>query len=454
MGTAELLRDAAERAARYLEGLDERSVTPAEAAVQGLEHLREPLPEQGSAPTEVLALLDEVVSPATLGIAGPRFFGFVIGGALPVTLAANTLATAWDQNSALHQVTPGTATLEAVALEWLRELLGLPAGISGGFVTGATTANATALAAARHRVLANVGWDVEADGLFGAPPIEVVVGGEVHPTVRKSLGLLGLGKARVTSVEVDAQGRMRADQLPALTEPAIVIVQAGNVNSGAFDPLAEVIDKAHAAKAWVHVDGAFGLWAAASPALRHLIAGVEGADSWATDFHKWLNVPYDSGIALTRDPEAHASAMAVTAAYLPTSAERNPSDFTPELSRRARGVEVWTALKALGRGGVVELIERNVRQAQRFAAGLTEAGFEVLNEVVLNQVVVSFGSPEHTRAVVAALQKDGTCYCGPTVWQGRTGMRISVSSWATTDEDVERCLAVMVRLGRNEAVQA
>ncbi len=451
MTTADLLHDAAARAARYLDTLDGRAVMPTPDAVNGLRRLHEPLPSRGSEPADVLALLDEVVSPATLGIAGQRFFGFVIGGALPVTLAANTLATAWDQNSAFHQIAPGTATLEKVALDWLRDLLGLPEGISGGFVTGATMANATALAVARHRVLADAGWDVEADGLFGAPPITVVVGGEVHPTVRKSLGLLGLGKTRVTQVAVDGQGRMRADALPRLEGPTLVILQAGNLNTGAFDPFGEIIPRAHDVGAWVHVDGAFGLWAAASPALRPLASGLELADSWATDFHKWLNVPYDSGIAFTRDPEAHARAMAVTAAYLPEAGARDPSDFTPELSRRARGVEVWAALRALGRVGVTEMVERNSHQARRFAEGLAAAGFDILNDVVLNQVLVSFGSPEHTRAVIRALQDDGTCYCGGTVWQGRTAMRISVSSWATTDEDVERCLEVMIRLGRERA---
>lgn len=452
MDTTELLKDAASRAAHYLDGLKHRPLEPSREAVEGLRRLDGPLTQKGSPPEEVVALLDEVVSPATLAMAGPRFFGFVIGGALPVTLAANLLASAWDQNTAFHDVTPGTAALEAVASRWLRELFGLPEGVSAGFVTGATMANFTALAAARHRVLTDVGWDVEADGLFGAPPVTVVVGAEVHPAVRKALGLLGMGKTRVTEVEVDDQGRMRPDRLPTLAGSAIVILQAGNVNSGAFDPFPELIGRAHEAGAWVHVDGAFGLWAAASPRLRHLTAGLESADSWTTDFHKWLNVPYDSGIAFTRDADAHREAMAVTAAYLPRSAERDPSDYTPELSRRARGVEVWAALSALGSEGVAELVERNVRQAQRFAAGLSEAGFAVLNEVVLNQVVVAFGSPELTREVVKAVQEDGTCWVGPTVWQGRTAIRISLSSWATTDEDVELSLSAMTRVA-NEMQQ-
>ena len=447
VATERLLAEAAARAARYVAQTDARAVRPDAAAVADLERLRVPLPEEGSDPHEVIGLLDEAGSAATLASTSGRFFGFVMGGALPVTLAANVLASAWDQNTASGQATPGTATLEAVALEWLVDLLGLPRGTGAGFVTGATVANATALAAARHAVLQRAGWDVEADGLFGAPPIRVVVGGEVHPTVRKSLGLLGLGKDRVEVAGVDAQGRFRSDGLPRLDGPSIVILQAGNVNTGAFDPFAEVVPRAREAGAWVHVDGAFGLWAAASPELRHRVEGMERADSWATDFHKWLNVPYDSGIALVRDPEPLRAAMAVTAAYLPEHTGRDPSDFTPELSRRARGVEVWAALRRLGRAGVRELVERCCRHARRFAEGLREAGFEVLNDVVLNQVLVSFGSPERTREVIHAIQEDGTCWCGGTVWQGRTAMRISVSSWATTEEDVERCLEAMVRLG-------
>jgi len=445
--TAELLADVAARASRYVAATDGRAVRPDPAAVADLERFRTPLADEGVEPREVIALLDEAVSPTMLASTSGRFFGFVMGGVLPVTLAASLLVSTWDQNSAYHQTTPGTATLEAVAMEWLVELLGLPPGTAGGFVTGATVANATAIAAARHAVLERVGWDVEADGLFGAPPIRVIVGGEVHPSVRKSLGLVGLGKDRVEAVEVDAQGRFRADRLPRLEEPCIVILQAGNVNTGAFDPFGEIVARARDAGAWVHVDGAFGLWAAASPELRGHVEGMELADSWATDFHKWLNVPYDSGIALVRDPAALRAAMGVSAAYLPEPSARDPSDFTPELSRRARGVEVWAAFKRLGRSGVRELVERCCRHARRFAEGLRQAGFEVLNEVALNQVLVSFGPPERTQAVIRALQEDGTCWCGITTWQGRTAMRISVSGWATTDEDVERSLEVMIRLG-------
>jgi len=446
--TQQLLADAAARAARYLTGLPDRAVAPTPAALARLVELDAPIPEGPQDPAAVLAKLDEVVSPATMAMAGPRFFGFVIGGSLPVTVASNWLATAWDQNTGLYAATTATAHIEAAALARLLHVLDLPRDAAGAFVTGGTVANLTALAAARHRVLANAGWAVEADGLFGAPPITVIVGGEAHPTLTKSLGVLGLGRKRITRVPVDGQGRMRADAMPPIAGPTIVCVQAGNVNTGAFDPIAEITRRAHEAGAWVHVDGAFGLWARATPMRAHLVAGVEAADSWATDAHKWLNVPYDSGLAFVRDGAALRAAMAITAEYLPpaTGSQRSPSDYTPELSRRARGVDIWAALETLGRSGVAEMIERCCGHAARFAAGLADAGFEVLNEVVLNQVLVSFGSPERTLAVIAALQQEGSCWAGNTAWQGRTAMRISVSSWATTEEDVEISLAAIRRV--------
>jgi glutamate/tyrosine decarboxylase-like PLP-dependent enzyme len=310
-------------------------------------------------------------------------------------------------------------------------------------------ANFTALAAARHALLQRAGWDVEADGLFGAPAITVVTGAEAHPSVTKALGMLGLGRSRVIGVPVDGQGRMRADELPQVEGPALVCAQAGNVNTGACDPLAEICDWATVREAWVHVDGAFGLWAAAAPSRKSVVAGYERADSWATDCHKWLNVPYDSGVAFVRDARSLRAAMAVTAAYLPEGERREPMHYTPELSRRARGVEVWTALRALGRRGVAEMIDRCCRHAARFAEGLTAAGYEVLSDVVLNQVLVSFGDDDVTTRTIAAIQRDGTCWCGGTVWQGRTAMRISVSSWATTDDDVERSLEAMIRCAKS-----
>ncbi|MBI3208440.1 MAG: aspartate aminotransferase family protein [Candidatus Solibacter usitatus] len=444
----ELLQSAAVRAARYLDDLQERRVGPSDDAVRALDRFREPLPETESDAESVLHVLDELGSPATVATAGPRFFGFVIGGSLPATLAANVLASAWDQPAGLFAASPVAAVLEEVSLAWLIELLGLPVDCAGAFVTGATVANFTALAAARNAVLARAGWDVEANGLFGAPEIQVVIGEEAHPSLIKSLGMLGLGRNRVTRVPVDGQGCMRAGLLPELYGPAIVCMQAGNVNSGSFDPAVEICRRAHAANAWVHVDGAFGLWAAASPRYEHLMEGFTEADSWATDAHKWLNVPYDSGLAFVRHADNLRSAMSISAAYLPQGEHREPSQFVPELSRRARGVEIWAALKSLGRAGLATLIERNCALAQRFAAGLSAAGFETLNEVVLNQVLVSFGTPERTLKVIAEIQKDGTCWCGGTVWQGRTAMRISVSSWATTEFDVDRSLEAILRLAK------
>lgn len=444
-----ILSDAADRSIRYLQDIQSRPVAPSAAAIAALRAFDEPLPAGPTDPAATLRLLDEVGSPATMGMAGPRFFGFVIGGSLPVTLAANWLAGAWDQNAAMYRATPGVAHLEQVALRWLLDLLRLPAEATGAFVTGATVANLTALAAARHVVLKRAGWNVEAEGLFGAPPITVIVGAEVHPSVTKSLGLLGLGRNRVMKVPVDGQGRMRADALPQISGPTIVIVQAGNVNTGAFDPIGEICARAHAAGAWVHVDGAFGLWAPASPKLAPLAAGMGDADSWATDAHKWLNVPYDCGLAFVRDPLALQSAMAITAEYLLTQTEqRNPSDFTPELSRRARGVEVWAALRSLGRAGLAEMFERNCAQARRFAEKLSAGGCEILNDVVLNQVLVAFGDAGKTKRVIQAIQDEGTCWAGVTVWQGRTAMRISISSWATTEADVDRSVAAMLRAAR------
>ncbi|MDZ4802890.1 MAG: pyridoxal-dependent decarboxylase [Bryobacteraceae bacterium] len=449
----ELLDNVAQRSARFLKDIQERRVGPSAEAVAALSRFHEPMPGQPTDPAQVIDMLDELGSPAAMGIAGPRFFGFVIGGSVPAALAANWLATAWDQNATLHLASPVSAALEEVALTWLVDVLQLPEGTGGAFVTGATVANFTALAAARHAVLKHVGWDVESDGLFGAPEIQVVISDEAHPSMIKALGMLGLGRNRVQKVPVDNQGRMLPDRMPKLTGgPTIVCLQAGNVNTGSFDPAAEICRRARAAAnapaTWIHVDGAFGIWAAASPQYRQLTEGLAEADSWATDAHKWLNVPYDSGLAFVRDPEALRSAMSLTAAYLPQGARREPAQYLPELSRRARGIDIWAALKSLGRTGVADIIERNCRAAQRFATGLREAGYEILNDVVLNQVMVSFGPPEVTTRVIEGIQQDGTCWAGPTVWQGRSAMRISVSSWATTDADVERSLEAMLRVAR------
>ncbi len=401
----------------------------------------------------VIEELDRLGSPATMATAGGRFFGFVHGGCLPVALAANWLAGAWDQNAALYTSSPVASALEEISLGWLLDLLKLPPDCGGAFVTGATMASFTALAAARRSVLGAVGWDVDADGLNGAPAVSVVVSEEVHPSVLKCLGLLGLGRKQVRRAPVDGQGRVRVDVLPHVAPPALVCLQVGNVNTGASDPVAAICDLVKREGVWVHVDGAFGLWAAASPALAHLVAGVEKADSWATDAHKWLNVPYDSGLALVRDAEALYRAMSVTASYIPLAERRDPGLFTPELSRRARGVEIWAALRMLGRRGVAEMIERCCRHARRMAEGLRAGGGEVLNEVVLNQVLVSFGDAAITSRTVELIQEQGICWCGGTVWQGKPAMRISISNWVTSEDDVERSLAAIFEARRMAAAE-
>jgi glutamate/tyrosine decarboxylase-like PLP-dependent enzyme len=443
-----LLAEAADRSGRYLAGLPNRNVAPLPEDVARLEALGGPLPDGPADPAQVLALLDDIGSPATVASAGGRYFGFVIGGSLPAALAANWLAGAWDQNAAMQVMSPVAAKLEEIVLAWMVDLLGLPAGSGAGFVTGTTMANFTALAAARSTLLQRAGWNVEEDGLFGAPPIHVVVGEEVHVSLLKALSMLGLGRSRVTRVAADDQGRMKPEALPVLDDRTLVCIQAGNVNTGAFDPASEICARARDARSWVHVDGAFGYWAAVSPRYAPLLAGAGAADSWAIDCHKWLNVPYDSAVAVVRTADNLKNAIAMSAAYLTPGGGREPWHYAPEASRRARGIELWAALRSLGRSGLKELIERNCHQAKMFADRLRQAGFTILNDVVLNQVLVSFGTDDETRRVIAAVQTDGTCWCGGTQWHGQAAMRISVSSWATTNEDVERSLDAMIRIAK------
>ena len=447
----DLLADVARRATTYIAAVPDRGVVPRPEDLIRLRALAGPLPEAPSAASEVIRLLDEIGSPATVASTGGRYFGFVTGGVLPAAMAANWLAGAWDQNTALTVMSPVAAALEEIVLDWLREIFGLPVSCGAGFVTGATMANFTCLAAARGELLRRAGWNAEERGLFGAPELKVIVGGEVHVSLLKALSMLGLGRSRVTIVPADDQGRMRADSLPILDDRTIVCIQAGNVNTGAFDPAAKICPRAREAGAWVHVDGAFGLWAATAPQRAHLLTGFFEADSWATDCHKWLNVPYDSGMAFVREAEYLRNTMTISAGYLPVGDTREPGQYTPEASRRARGVEIWAALKSLGRLGLADMVERHCRLATRFAEGLSRAGYAVLNDVVLNQVLVSFGDAALNKRIIAEIQKDGTCWCGGTDWKGSTAMRISVSCWATTEEDIDRSLAAIIRIAKNTA---
>jgi glutamate/tyrosine decarboxylase-like PLP-dependent enzyme len=449
------LGEAFDHALAYLEGLPGRPV-PGRA---GLAELRAalggPLPERPLDPREVVAELAAAAEPGVVATAGGRYFGFVVGGATPAALAADWLTSAWDQNAALYVLGPAASVVEEVAGAWLAELLGLPAGVSVGLVTGGQMANFTGLAIALRELLDRAGWDLESDGLWGAPRVRVLAGQGRHGTIDRALRFLGAGA--VEAVDADDQGRLRPAALAAALDrgsgPAIVCAQLGNVNSGALDPVAEICQVAHARGAWVHVDGAFGMWAAASPRLRPLVTGVERADSWATDTHKWLNVPYDSGLVFCAHPEAHRAAMGTRAGYLVHGRgdQRDSLDYNPDHSRRARGFAVYAAVRALGRQGVADLVERCCGLAGRFAERLGAAdGVEVLNQVVLNQVLVRFLAADgdhdaHTRRVVERTQQDGTCWMSGTTWRGRAAMRISVSNWSTDEADVDRSVAAILR---------
>ena len=459
--TVAALTRAADLAQEFLAGLPTRPVNATASIAEIRARFGGPLPEVGEDPVAVVEALAANVEGALIASAGPRYFGFVIGGGVPAALAADWLTSAWDQNAVMYVAGPAAAVAEEVAGAWLAELFGLPPGVSVGFATGATMANFTGLAAARHALLARAGWDVERQGLFGAPEIPVVVSDESHVTIFAALQMLGLGRDRVVRVATDEQGRMRPDALATalrtLDRPALVTAQAGNVNTGAFDLLPPIVDAVRANGGWLHVDGAFGLWAAADPSRRHLLEGVGRADSWTTDAHKWLNVPYDSGLAFVADPAAHHAAMSLGAAYYveTTGAERDPYNWVPESSRRARGFAIWAALRSLGRSGLAELIGRTSDLARQFAAGLDGApGVRVLNDVVLNQVLVRFDDPSgdvalgdaRTDAIIAGVQADGTLWLGGTRWHGVRAMRISVSGWATTEADVEASIAAIRRV--------
>jgi glutamate/tyrosine decarboxylase-like PLP-dependent enzyme len=455
------LERASELARAYVGTLGSRPVGHSTSVDALRERLGGPMPEQGESPVATVEALAAAAEDGLIASAGPRYFGFVIGGSVPAALGADWLTSAWDQNAGMYVIGPAAAVAEEVAGAWAAELMGLPAGVSVGFTTGATMASFTGLAAGRHALLEQAGWDVERQGLFAAPEIPVVVSEESHVTIFAALQMLGMGRDRVVRVPTDEQGAMRADALVAvlrdLDRPALVTAQAGNVNTGAFDPLPAIVDAVRVNGGWLHVDGAFGLWAGTDPARRYLVEGVELADSWTTDAHKWLNVPYDSGLSFVAHPSAHQAAMTLGAAYYveTTGAERDPYNWVAESSRRARGFAVWAALRSLGRSGVAEMIGRTSDLAQRFAEGLRWGpGVRILNDVVLNQVLVRFEDPSgdvakgdaRTDAVIAAVQADGTLWLGGTRWHGVRAMRISVSGWATTEADVDASIAVILRL--------
>lgn len=454
-----------DHAVAYLDCLPDRPVSARASLTELRATLGGPLPAGPLPPDQVVAALAAAAEPGVIASSSGRYFGFVVGGATPAALAADWLTSVWDQNAGLYVLGPAASVVEEVAASWLVELLGLPAPTSVGFVTGAQMANFTALATAVRHVLGRSGWDVDTDGLWGAPRVRVIVGEARHGTIDRALRFLGVGTGSIVAVPMDGQGRMT---VPALAEalagdagPTIVCVQAGNVNTGALDPIGEICDLAHRSGAWVHVDGAFGLWAAASPRLRPMLAGVERADSWAMDAHKWLNVPYDSGVVLCAHPAAHRAAMGVRASYLvhAEGGERDALEYNPEFSRRARGFAVYAAIRALGGNGIADLVERSCTLARRFADRLSAAGVEVLNEVVLNQVLVRFRAADgdhdtYTRRVLDLLQKDGTCWMSGTTWNGMAAVRISVTNWSTDEDDVDRSVAAILACAAAAAAEA
>jgi len=449
--TRELFEQAKSYAYAYLDSVFDRNVFPTGEAINSLQIFDEPLPAAPGDPGEILRWLHEYGSPATSTITGGRYFGFVNGSSVPTSLAARWLSDVWDQNAALYVISPIASQLETTCEKWLVDLLELPSGTAAGFVSGTSSATLCGLAAARNELLKGQGWDVNAEGLFGAPAIRVILGEQAHATVFKALALLGLGQARVETVPVDDQGRMIPDRMPELDAGCLVITQAGNVNSGAFDPIAGICKRARNVGAWVHVDGAFGLWAAASRSRKYLTQGIEMADSWSVDAHKTLNSPYDCGIVMCKQREALVSAMQATASYILYSDKRDGMHYTPEMSRRARVVELWATLKAIGKDGVEELVDRLCDRAGQFADLLRQQGFHILNDVVFNQVLVACDTPEQTKATLDNIQASGECWCGGALWNGEPVIRISVCSWATTSEDVERSVAAFIKARRSKA---
>jgi len=444
-GRRDIFEQAKSYAFQYMDSIFERNVYPTDEALENLKQFDEALPDSSGDPTEMLRMLHEYGSPATAATTGGRYFGLVIGSSFPPVMAARWLADVWDQIATLYVTSPIVAKLETVCEKWLVDLLGLPSGSAVGYVSGTSTATLCGILAARDEILRRRGWDVNAKGLFGAPPLRVIVGAEAHSSVFRALSLAGLGKERVELVPVDDQGRMLADQIPPLDDNSLVLLQAGNVNSGSFDPINEICDLASSAGAWVHVDGAFGLWAAASRTRQYLTKGMEKADSWSVDAHKTLNAPYDSGIVICKDRRALAAALQAGGSYLAFGENRDGMLYTLDMSRRSRAVELWATLKTIGRGGVEALVDGLCERAQQAALQLSSLGFLVLNDVVFNQVVVICNTPERTATTLQNLQRSGECWCGGSRWHEQPVIRLSVCSWATTPEDIERTVAAFVK---------
>jgi glutamate/tyrosine decarboxylase-like PLP-dependent enzyme len=444
-----ILMSGAAKALDYIQGIEFRNVAPSGQALKNLDAFDEELPSSGSDALETIEMLDEYGSPATVASNGSRYYGFVIGSSHPAALAANWLASAWDQNAGLFATSPVNAKIETVVEKWITDILPVAKGSAVGFVTGVTMANFCALAAARTAILQDQDWNVEAQGLFGAPPIKVVIGEEAHGSLLKALSMLGLGRERVVRVPSDENGRIRADLIPPLDNKTILCLQAGNVNTGGMDD-GMVVARAKSQGAWVHIDGAFGLWAGASRAKKQLTAGYEVADSWATDGHKWLNVPYDSGLVICKTRDHLRRAMSIHGDYLDQSGDRIPYHYTPELSRRARAIDIWAAIRTLGKDGIDELVSRTCSYAEYLSHELQQAGFEILNQVETNQVLVSFG--HDTSRVIKDIQSDGTCWCGGTIWKGRPAMRISVSSVKTTESDIKKSLSAILKSASKKIV--
>jgi glutamate/tyrosine decarboxylase-like PLP-dependent enzyme len=445
-----VLEQVTQYAIEYLQALPTRRVFPSQESLDLLTQLSTPVPEKGNTAEEIIALLNKLGSPNTVGSNGGRYFGFVFGGSLPAALAANWMAGVWDQNAVFKISSPISAQLEKVSGEWILDLLQLPKNAAVGFVTGTTMANFCGALAARHQIYKQLGWNSKIKGVNGAPPIRIIVGDEVHASMMRALILAGFGTDNFIRVPTDEQGRMVAQKVPDMDKSTFVCLQAGNVNTGAIDPIKEICAKAKEKGSWVHIDGAFGLWARASAIKSSLAEGCQLADSWAIDLHKWLNVPYDAGVVICKDPKILHDALSISAAYLPDVVEPDPFFYTPEMSRRARGIETWAAIQSLGRIGVSELIDRCCALAKLFAEKLNNAGFKILNEVSLNQVLASFGGAELTNRIIRKVQEDGTCWCGGTIWKGITAMRISVTSWMTTEDDIEVCADAIIKIARQE----